>query len=350
MQQHLRKLLTARSGIIGLYTAYSLVDAGVSPAHISVVAEYLPGDESANYTSPYAGGNFSCITDDDPVTMQYDKETYQGLDLLQSRLGGRVCGLDRYTSYEYWDLMPLREKRLSLRSYLNQFSVIPHRRLPEDAAYGISFLSWSFNCPRFLVHLQLYLAKKGVQFRRQRLEHVSEAYGSETKVVFNCTGLGARRLGGVEDSKVYPTRGQVVVVKAPHIRENVMRWGLNSATYIIRRPFSRGQVVLGGFMGHDEWSTSTYRDQTEDILRRTTQLHPRLLTKNAHGSKVADLEVLRVVAGLRPSREGGVRIQREDFEGKVLVHNYGASGYGYQAGLGMAQAAVRLALKREAHL
>lgn len=310
----------------------------------------MPGDESINYTSPYAGGNFSCITDDDPATMQYDRDTYQGLDLLQSRLGGRVCGLDRYTSYEYWETMPLRQKRQSLRSYLDQFAVISHKRLPEGAVYGISFRSWNFNCPRFLVHLKGYLEKQGVLFRRERLGHVSEAYGGETRVVFNCTGLGARSLGGVEDTKVYPTRGQVVVVKAPYIRENVMRWGPDSATYIIRRPFSRGQVVLGGFMGHDDWSASTYGSQSEDILRRTTQLHPRLLAKNPHGKEVADLEILRVVAGLRPSREGGVRIEREDSDGKVLVHNYGASGYGYQAGLGMSQAAVRLALKREAHL
>lgn len=49
-------------------------------------------------------------------------------------------------------------------------------------------------------------------------------------------------------------------------------------------------------------------------------------------------------AGLRPSREGGARIEREevviDGKTKVLVHNYGAGGTGYQAGYGMALEAV----------
>ncbi|KGK35098.1 hypothetical protein JL09_g5752, partial [Pichia kudriavzevii] len=76
---------------------------------------------------------------------------------------------------------------------------------------------------------------------------------------------------------------------------------------------------------------------TEDILRRTTELFPEILDR--------PLEIIRVAAGLRPSRHGGVRIEVENVEEKLLVHNYGASGYGYQAGLGMAQKAVSLYLK-----
>lgn len=55
-------------------------------------------------------------------------------------------------------------------------------------------------------------------------------------------------------------------------------------------------------------------------------------------------EVLAAFAGLRPSREGGTRVEREDIfiDGtkRALVHNYGASGAGFQAGYGMAIDAV----------
>lgn len=55
-------------------------------------------------------------------------------------------------------------------------------------------------------------------------------------------------------------------------------------------------------------------------------------------------EVLAVFAGLRPSREGGARIERQkiDIGGKkkTIVHNYGAGGTGFQAGYGMAVDAV----------
>lgn len=58
-------------------------------------------------------------------------------------------------------------------------------------------------------------------------------------------------------------------------------------------------------------------------------------------------EVLAVVTGLRPSREGGARVEMDEVviagEKQALVHNYGAGGTGFQAGYGMALDAVRVA-------
>ena len=124
-----------------------------------------------------------------------------------------------------------------------------------------------------------------------------------------------------------------------------MRWGKDEPTYIIKRPFSHDQLILGGFYQKGDWTSDTLKAQTDDVLKRTTTLFPKILNDNPHGNKIEDLEVIRVVAGLRPGRHGGTRIEKEKFdEGKVLVHNYGAGGYGYQAGLGMAYKAVQLAL------
>lgn len=53
------------------------------PKDILIIGEFLPGDESIKYTSPYAGGNFSCITGDDPQTLAFDKMTYKELGRLQ---------------------------------------------------------------------------------------------------------------------------------------------------------------------------------------------------------------------------------------------------------------------------
>lgn len=48
---------------------------------------------------------------------------------------------------------------------------------------------------------------------------------------------------------------------------------------------------------------------------------------------------------MRPSREGGARIERDEIlvngERRVIVHNYGAGGTGFQAGYGMALDAVK---------
>ena len=325
-------------GIVGLYTTYCLInDAGVSPKNITVMAKYMPGDQSINYTSPWAGGNFSCITPNDKETLALDKFTYTNLATIQKKLGGPSCGLDMYPSTELWDEYPGDEKILSLKSYIKDFKVIPKSKLPEGVEFGINLTTWDFNCPYFLANFKKYFGGLGVKFIQTELTHISQAYKPDTKVVFNCTGIGAFSLSGVKDDKVYPTRGQVVLIKAPHIKQNKMRWGSDYATYIIPRPFSNDELVLGGFLQKDNWTADTFKTQTADIIKRTTELLPEILDR--------PLEIIRVAAGLRPSRHGGPRIEVEHIEDKLLVHNYGASGYGYQAGFGMSHKAVALYIK-----
>lgn len=81
---------------------------------------------------------------------------------------------------------------------------------------------------------------------------------------------------------------------------------------------------------------ATYSYETESILERTKNLDPLLREKEP--------EVLAVFSGLRPSREGGARVERQQVTvhgaKRALVHNYGAGGTGFQAGYGMASDAV----------
>ena len=83
---------------------------------------------------------------------------------------------------------------------------------------------------------------------------------------------------------------------------------------------------------------ATYSFETRSILDRTTALSSEL--------RHAAPEILAAFAGLRPSREGGARVEREEIsiaggKKRVVVHNYGAGGTGYQAGYGMAVEAVK---------
>jgi glycine/D-amino acid oxidase-like deaminating enzyme len=57
---------------------------------------------------------------------------------------------------------------------------------------------------------------------------------------------------------------------------------------------------------------------------------------------LADDQVVRSVAGVRPFRKGGPRIEREDVAGKTVVHNYGHGGAGYTLSWGSATLAAEL--------
>ena len=107
----------------------------------------------------------------------------------------------------------------------------------------------TINAPRHIQYLRNKLEHLGVQFFRRKLDHLDHAFLSDrTKVVFNCVGNAARHLPGVQDSNCFPVRGQILLTRAPQIATNVMRHGKDYETYIIPRPYSNGNVILGGFM------------------------------------------------------------------------------------------------------
>jgi len=53
--------------------------------------------------------------------------------------------------------------------------------------------------------------------------------------------------------------------------------------------------------------------------------------------------VIRVIVGHRPYRPNGFRVERENFDNKVVIHNYGHGGGGLSLGWGSSALAVRLA-------
>ncbi|RSL55340.1 hypothetical protein CEP54_009427 [Fusarium duplospermum] len=111
-----------------------------------------------------------------------------------------------------------------------------------------------------------------------------------------------------------------------------MRHGAGYETCIILHPESNGNVILGGYMQKGNSDSSTYSSKTKSIMERTKALSTEL----AGG----EVEVLAAFSGLRPSRNGGARVERSNVNmvngPKIIVHSYGAGGTGFQAGYGMA--------------
>lgn len=90
-------------------------------------------------------------------------------------------------------------------------------------------------------------------------------------------------------------------------------------------------------MQKGNWSARVNEEESESILKRTRQLLPSLMLDGK-------LEIIRAAVGLRPSREGGARVEQERVSpDRLVVHNYGAGGTGFQAGMGLAVDAVDLA-------
>ena len=99
-----------------------------------------------------------------------------------------------------------------------------------------------------------------------------------------------------------------------------------------------GGTVLGGSTQKGNWESQVDPNLAIRIMKRCVDLCPQLTC----GKGIEHLDIIRHGVGLRPSREGGARVEKEKIAGTWVVHNYGHGGAGYQSSFGCAQAAVKL--------
>lgn len=100
-----------------------------------------------------------------------------------------------------------------------------------------------------------------------------------------------------------------------------------------------GGTILGGSYQKHNWSGIPDMNLANRIMKRCIDICPSLVKE---GQGIEGLDIIRHGVGLRPLREGGTRIEKDNVDGVAIVHNYGHGGFGYQASFGCAYSAVSL--------
>lgn len=188
--------------------------------------------------------------------------------------------------------------------------------------------------------------KLGVTIRRGVASHITDVAklhrdGGDAEIVINCTGLSSLHLGGVQDTSLYPGRGQVVVVRNdPGLMFGVSGTsdGPNETTYMMTRG-AGGGCVLGGCLQANSWESQPDPNLAIRIMKRSIEVCPGLVSA---GQGIEGLSVIRHGVGLRPMRKGSIRLETETINGITVVHNYGHGGYGYQTSYGCATEVCKL--------
>ena len=216
---------------------------------------------------------------------------------------------------------------------------------------GVEVTSVCINTAVYLPWLLGQCVRAGVVVRRAVLSHVSEAAGMShtgqrhADIIVNATGLGARKLGGVEDGAMKPARGQIVLVRnesSPMISSSGTDDGRAEILYLMQRA-AGGGTVLGGTYDVGNWESAPDPNVATRIMQRAVTARPELVGGPGSGRGVEGLSVVRHAVGLRPYREGGVRVEGERLaDGTWVVHNYGHAGWGYQGSYGCAEGVVEI--------
>jgi D-amino-acid oxidase len=200
--------------------------------------------------------------------------------------------------------------------------------LPPGFGDGFVLEAPVVRMPVYLKWLEARLASRGVFIEAREVDGLDACF-SESPVVVNATGLGARDLLG--DRDVRPVRGQIVRVAPGGAARFVQAdHGPCELAYVIPRPDC---IVLGGTQDEDAWDTSVDPEVARGIVARCEALEPGL----------RGAPVLSHAVGLRPWRRE-VRLEAEIRRGGTLVHNYGHGGAGVTLSWGCAEEAARLAL------
>ncbi|PLB53354.1 nucleotide-binding domain-containing protein [Aspergillus steynii IBT 23096] len=303
------------SGIIGLLSALTLTDAGYK---VTIVARDLPGDESQDWASPWAGASICPHPDVGGNSLQ--TENFKFFWALAHR--DPTSGVQVLKVTEYYDDRD-DDSTIWYKTIVPHYRRISTDQLPEGAKIGFTYTSMTINPTFLLPWLKQKLEARGVKFIRKTLASIEEARAiTGSKIVVHASGLGAFTLAG--DKDVEAIRGQTMFTETDYA-ESKMHQG-SHYTYVIPRMFTKG-AIIGGVSQPGNLDRSVDETLRPDILRRVKKL-----TNGELDPLTLENNVQKDIVAFRPGRKGGYRLEVEG----DTVHAYGFAGLGYIFSYGVA--------------
>ncbi|KAI9926582.1 hypothetical protein MW887_004350 [Aspergillus wentii] len=303
------------SGIIGLLSALTLTDAGYK---VTIVARDLPGDESQDWASPWAG--VSIFPHPDVGGQSLQAENFKYFWALAHR--DPTAGVQVLKATEYYDDRD-DDSSIWYKTLVPRYRRIPKEKLPEGAKMGFTYTSMTINPAFLLPWIKKQLEARGVKFHRKTVSSIEEVKKrTGCRIIVHASGLGAYALAG--DKNVEAIRGQTMFVETD-FDELKMHQG-SHYTYVIPRMFTNGAIV-GGVTQPGNLDRSVDANLRSDILQRV-----KALTKGDLDEVSLEKSVQKDIVAFRPGRKGGYRLE---IEGNT-VHAYGFAGLGYIFSYGVA--------------
>jgi D-amino-acid oxidase len=310
-------VLVIGAGVAGLTTAIRLLESGRS---VRLIAER----DSLRTTSAAAGASWSPASADNQQMLGWattSRVMFEHIAAHGSRTGVRLIrGLET-------DVQPNNPPSWAVE--IADFEMCRPDQIPPGYAIG-----WQYTIPivsmrAYLGYLKERLAAHGVHVEIELVKSFADWAGSAGAIV-NCTGLGSREL--VPDPEVFPTRGQLLVVRNFDVGGIDRFFQDNPAGSDLTYFFPHGDhVVLGGCAVEHATDDTPDPDIAEGIRKRCGAIEPRLL----------QMPFIEDRVGLRPTR-ATVRVEREERDGCTVIHNYGHSGNGVTLSWGCAEEVCRL--------
>lgn len=298
------------SGVIGLTSAIRLLENGFG---VTIVTRDLPPNTTSIAAGAYWFGN---------VLGRARAWAQVGLDEFIRLAAAPETGV-RMTKFREVSIEPIPDPWFKNR--IPTFERLGKADLPTGYFDGYLMEIPLVTTTIYLPYLLNRFQQAGGKLELREIQSLSEVV-EPNRIVVNCSGAWARYVAN--DASVYPIRGQVVKVHAPHVQVGF----LDDAEFTYMLPRIDG-LVLGGVAQADNWNLAVDPAVTADILRRCARIDP----------SVSQAEIIAQPVGLRPGRHE-VRLECEMVsDNSAIIHNYGHSTIGYTLSWGCANEVVELA-------
>ncbi|SPO02247.1 related to FAD dependent oxidoreductase superfamily [Cephalotrichum gorgonifer] len=309
------------AGVTGLSVALRLLDSGIVPVIISRVFptpfETVDSLGEINYASQWAGAHNAYH--EPPTTPSTARDhafavrTYHFMDATAKAYP--EAGITFMKGLEYHEEGVPGYESLTVETAAElgyeDFRLLARDELPAGVLAGFEYRTWSLNPMVYCSFLLRRLALGGCRFVKRDLRSAEE--------VFSMKDLG-----------------QTCVVANPAPLTYTRQYADGRWSFIIPRNF-HGGTIIGGTKEPNDWSDTPSLATRERILRDAAETYPEMLGKDGK------FHVLRDIVGRRPTRKGGMRLEREVIEGAgTVIHAYGLGGRGYEMSWGVAEAVFEL--------
>lgn len=229
------------AGVMGLTTARLVQEAGFP---VTIYTAELPPDTTSNLAGGQWGptGHYREAAVTDEWRSQYKAAlalSWQRFQAMDAERYG-IRWLPTYTEADRVGSPGLEPYYAGSR----MLSAADHPFAAEDlAVYRTMYVEMG----RYMAQLTGDVLRAGGGIQVRRFAEPSEVLELPQRLVFNCTGLGARALFG--DEELGPARGQIVVLRPqPEVRYAYTL----PAGYMFPRADG---IILGGTFERGEWST-----------------------------------------------------------------------------------------------
>ena len=298
-------VLVIGAGVIGLTTAISLAEAGLS---VTIRTAALPGHS----TSVAAGAVWGAVKAGPPDRVL--EWARIGLEVLSKHAAEPGTGVRMAVGREV-SRTPLEPYYWT--SLLTDLRICEASDLPDGFTHGWHYTAPLATMPVYLAYLRARFERAGGTLEMSPVASLTGLAGL-APVIVNCSGAAAHDL--VPDPAVMPVRGQVVIAANPGIEEFLINRDPEPPWIVYMFPHG-DTILLGGTNEEGNWDTDAKPEVTERIVAgllryrtsaarggdpRSPRRAAAVPTGGAAGIRAARRR--RAVAQLRPRRRGRLAV------------------------------------------